>query len=60
MMEGIKLPNKKIRALGEKEMYQILGDNGSRHKQRWMKKLKKNTPGERGNYSKPNFIAEFY
>ena len=46
--------------LGEKETYKYLGilEAKSSNMQRWKKKLKKNTPGEQENFSKPNYIAE--
>ena len=60
-MEGMKLPNQeKFRTLGEKETYKslrILKAKIIKHAER-KKLLKKNTSGERENYSKPNYIAE--
>ncbi len=60
MTEGIDLPNQeKIRTLRENETYKyfgILKADTIKHKERKEKKLK-DTPGERENYSKPNYTA---
>ena len=60
--EGIELPNQgKIRTLREKETYKYLGIlevDTIKQVEMKEKNLKKNTPEERENYSKPNYIAE--
>ena len=63
MMEGIELPNQeKIRRLGEKETYKILGileaDTIKQAGMKEKKNLKKSISGEQENYSKPNYIVE--
>ena len=61
MTEEIEIPNQgKIRTLRVIETYKYLGMlEADTIKQAEMKeKLKKNTTGERENYSKPNYIAE--
>ena len=59
--EGIELPNQnKIRTLGEKETYKYLGlfQAATIEQAEGQERIKKkNTTGEQGNYSKPNYIA---
>ena len=58
--EGIELPNQGISERSEKRKNKYLGIlEADTIKQAEMKeKIKKNTSGERENYSKPNSIAE--
>ena len=62
MTEGIELPNKETsECSGKKLNLQVHGNIGSGHHQtkwKWKKKFKKSISGERGNYWKPNHIAE--
>ena len=60
----IKLPNRvEVSNPGEKETYKYLGIlEAKTHKKTEMREKikKKNTLGERGNYSKSNYIAEIF
>ena len=61
LTEGIEQTNKlrKYQNYGEKETYNYVGMfKADAIKQAGMKKKLKNTSGERGNYSKPKYIAE--
>ena len=58
--EGIESPNQdKIRTPGEKETYKYLGilEADTIIHAEMKEKIKKNTSGERENYSKPNYVA---
>ena len=57
--EGRELSNEeKVRTFGEKEHYKYLGKLEGDTIKQVEKKSKKNTSGERENYSKPNYIAK--
>ena len=61
MTEEIELPNQeKIRTLGEREANEYLGilEADTIKRAEIIEKIKKNTSGERENYSKSNGIAE--
>ena len=57
MTEVIELPNKKIRMLGEKETYKYWNIESRQH-QTCGEERKKNTQGERENYTKPKYKAD--
>ena len=61
MIEGIELPNREKSECSVKRKLINTWEHRKRtpsNMRRLKKQLKKNTSGEQGNYSKPNYIAE--